>query len=635
MLEEKRLLARWTGWFFFVSLLLTLSVQFSYLGLVPNLHNIAGVTQGGIIFAWVFLLVSYIAHTAIINFILAGIVLLLIYLFSNKWLTFVLSVLSSSILLITLIIDRITYVIYHSHELQIGMTVIDAGALNEVMPLSNIELMLLVVLIIVMLAIGVVIAWGVWRFVNKTQKTSVGRSIAWLLMVCVIFSYTTMAFVATVPQKYRMNTVQSHLMLKMARFVPYYQDLYSLLVPGSDYAIRRVNVASDVLPIQTLQQNKQLHYPLHPMQCVAPKKLPNIVFLFIDTWRYDAMNKMVTPNIAKFSKKAIQFQNQWSGGNCTQPGIFSLFYGIPSNYWTAMLKQRRGPILIDRLQKVGYQMGIYGSATENFPEFEKTVFVNVKNVQQHTRGATTVERDRRITDEFKTFVEKRDKTKPFFSYLFYDAVHNYCEGSSSQHQGPFKPAIQACKRFSLSQSTPRQPYLNRYHNAAHFDDKLAGEVLDELKRQHLLDNTIVVITSDHGEQFNDEGLGYWSHASAYTSYQLHVPMLVYWPSKLPRIVNYETTHMDLVPTLLSNVLGCRNDASDYSVGKNLFSRGGRGDLIPGSYSNYAVVTSDRVYRVYPGGDYTINNRKGYHVKHGKLDVAVMRRAYRQLQKYFR
>ena len=634
MQKKKRLLARWTGWFFFTSFILTLAVQLSYLGLVPNLCDIAGATQGAVKFAWVFLLASYIAHTAIINFVLAGVVLLLVFLFSNKWLTFIVSIICCATLLNTLIIDRITYVIYHSHELQIGLTVIDAGALNEVMPLSSVELTLLIILIIGMLAVEGVIAWGVWRFVHKQRATRVGRIIGVTLSAFIIFSYTTMAFVVTVPHAYRMDSAKSHLILKMARFVPYYQDIYSLLIPGSDYDIRHVKVGSQTLQIQTQQQNHVLNYPLHSMQCIAPKKPLNIVFLFIDTWRYDAMNKRVTPHIAEFAKKTTQFQNQWSGGNCTQPGIFSLFYGIPSSYWTAMLKQRQGPVLIDELQKAGYQMGIYGSATENFPEFEKTVFVDVKNVQQHTRGNTTVARDRRITDEFKQFVRHRDKKKPFFSYLFYDAVHNYCEGSSQQHQSPFKPAIKACKRFSLSKDTPRQPYLNRYHNAAHFDDELAGEVLDELKQQHLLSNTIVVITSDHGEQFNDEGLGYWSHASAYTPYQLHVPMLVYWPGKTPRVVNYETTHMDLAPTLLSEVLGCRNDTTDYGVGKDLFLRGERGDLIPGSYSNYAVMTPDRVYRVYPGGDYTINDRNGYHVKDGRLNARVMHRAYLQLQKYF-
>ena len=41
-----------------------------------------------------------------------------------------------------------------------------------------------------------------------------------------------------------------------------------------------------------------------------------------------------------------------SGGNCTQPGIFSLFYGIPPTYWDATVSQHRPPVLLDELHNI-------------------------------------------------------------------------------------------------------------------------------------------------------------------------------------------------------------------------------------------------------------------------------------------
>ncbi len=58
----------------------------------------------------------------------------------------------------------------------------------------------------------------------------------------------------------------------------------------------------------------------------TPQQRLNIVVIGIDTWRYDAMTPAISPNIYQFAKKALQFRNQWSGGNCTEPGLFSFIF---------------------------------------------------------------------------------------------------------------------------------------------------------------------------------------------------------------------------------------------------------------------------------------------------------------------
>ena len=95
-----------------------------------------------------------------------------------------------------------------------------------------------------------------------------------------------------------------------------------------------------------------------------------------------------------------------------------------------------------------------------------------------------------------------------------------------------------------------------YHNAVYFVNNEVKKVLDSLKPHDLLKNTVVIITADHGEQLNDEHMGYWIHASAYTLYQLHISLLVYWSGKKPQIYLYFTTHYDIVPALIMRVLGC-------------------------------------------------------------------------------
>lgn len=231
-------------------------------------------------------------------------------------------------------------------------------------------------------------------------------------------------------------------------------------------------------------------------------------------------------------------------------------------------------------------------------------------------------------------MEKRDKNKLFFSFLFYDAVHNYCEQTIPDYQ-PFQPTVKQCDRFLLTPNSDPIPYVNRYHNAVYFVDNEVQKVLNSLKDHNLLKNTVVIITADHGEQFNDEHMGYWVHASAYTPYQLHIPFLMYWPGKKPQIYSYFTTHYDIVPTLMMKVLGCQNPPSDYTIGHSLFFKRNRPFLIAGSYGDYAIVTKKQVMRIYPDGDYVINFLNGHPKYDASLNKNALQQTLEDLEKYFR
>ena len=73
----------------------------------------------------------------------------------------------------------------------------------------------------------------------------------------------------------------------------------------------------------------------------------------------------------------------------------------------------------------------------------------------------------------------------------------------------------------------------RYLTAVHFIDSLFGGVLDDLERRKLLDRTVVVVTSDHGMEFDENGLGFTGHSTAYSEYQMHTPLVVRWPGRPP------------------------------------------------------------------------------------------------------
>ena len=141
-----------------------------------------------------------------------------------------------------------------------------------------------------------------------------------------------------------------------------------------------------------------------------------------------------------------------------------------------------------------------------------------------------------------------------------------------------------------------------YKTAVHFDDSLIGKVLQDLQQRGLTDDTVIIISSDHGEEFDESGAGLKKHGSGYSSYQLQTPMVLAWPGRTRgEIYTHRTSHYDIVPTLLQDLLGCRNPATDYSVGRNLFDLESWDWMIAGSYFNYAVLEPDKITITFPNG----------------------------------
>jgi arylsulfatase A-like enzyme len=97
---------------------------------------------------------------------------------------------------------------------------------------------------------------------------------------------------------------------------------------------------------------------------------------------------------------------------------------------------------------------------------------------------------------------------------------------------------------------PADTPSNRYDGEIRYTDDLLARLFDKLRRARLLDRTLVVVTSDHGEQFGEHGLQ--SHSNSVYDVLLHVPMLLRAPGLVPAglRVDQPVGLVDLVPTVL-------------------------------------------------------------------------------------
>ena len=110
-----------------------------------------------------------------------------------------------------------------------------------------------------------------------------------------------------------------------------------------------------------------------------------------------------------------------------------------------------------------------------------------------------------------------------------------------------------------------------------------------------------MITADHGEAFNDFGKNYWGHGSHFGDPLLHVPFILYWPGQQPGVNTRLTSSIDVVPTLMQEVLHCTNRPGDYTVGTSIMTAPTRDWRYGSSYTVRGFVTPERIYKITGSG----------------------------------
>lgn len=315
----------------------------------------------------------------------------------------------------------------------------------------------------------------------------------------------------------------------------------------------------------------KLNYPLNPIQIKEPTKPYNIIWLTSESWRADTLNEKVMPNSWEFAKNAARFTRNYSTGNGTRMGVFGMFTGIPGNYWFPFLEERRGAAIIDVLEKQQYQMSFYTSAKFSYPEFDKTIFAHVPTDLLHDNniGASGWENDRNNVTSLLSFIDNRDKTKPFFTFMFFESPHaRYYFPPESVIATPYRDDLNYATLSKTALRNDIVPIKNRYINSVHHLDMQYGRIFDYLKQHQLLDNTIVILVGDHGEEFMEHG--FWGHNSTFVDEQVRTPLVIYKPDTTPLVSDQMTSHMDIVPTIMP-LLGVTNPSSDYATGYNLLA----------------------------------------------------------------
>jgi hypothetical protein len=366
-----------------------------------------------------------------------------------------------------------------------------------------------------------------------------------------------------------------------------------------------------------------LQYPLKKIDCPRPSgERYNILFFLLESWRFDMMNGSVTPAIHEFAKKSYVFTNHLSGGNVTHAGLFSLMYGLHPTYLRYMSTDptRYPPVLLSVLKNNGYAISAYTSSNLNGFSLKKMFFQDIAPADYIVRyGGDDVINDKCILSELIRSIKNERTGRPFFKFVFLTSSHHgysYPVGHDIFHPTAREGS------FMFNKYADPGPLMNRYRNSLHYIDSLFGEVLTTLREAHLDKKTIIIVTSDHGEEFNDKSYGYWGHGSNFTRAQVSVPFILYLPDNgKGHIISRRSSHIDVAPTLLKYLFG-DSPISDYSDGSDLFNLPEHRGLIIKSYTNKAYIIDDIVYTEgIPIDSYDINdiNKKNNDFKYAEIE----------------
>ena len=311
--------------------------------------------------------------------------------------------------------------------------------------------------------------------------------------------------------------------------------------------------------------------------CTPAASPPNILLIVLDTVRADAVGREwkqrpVTPQMDRIALEGWRFANAYATAPWTLPSHASMFTGLaPSQHGAVHEHFTLGPehpTLAEILARHGYAThGITSNPwvtaerglARGFGRFEKA-YSDVEAAND--KGAA---RATQLAIDFIARASREDK--PFFLFVNYLEAHlPYAPpdagfealgieiDSLSRREFTIEQAeeIIAGKRAASADELALARTL--YLGEIAYQDQQLGKLLDALRKRNLLDETLVIITADHGELLGDQGL--MGHEFSLSDDLLRVPLVLRYPPRLParQTVTLPVSHLDLLPTVL-DVLG--------------------------------------------------------------------------------
>jgi arylsulfatase A-like enzyme len=336
----------------------------------------------------------------------------------------------------------------------------------------------------------------------------------------------------------------------------------------------------------------------------APKNRPNVLIYMIDTLRADHTSlsgyaRDTTPYLKRLSAEGLAFDDCIVQATWTKPSVASLMtslysftHGIIHDYDTI---PQRSATLAEQLRAAGYvtagivanpMAGRISSLQRGFDYMSEWLVIDRQRNSQEDRGTDSAALNRVV---FPWLDQHRDE--PFFLYAHSTDPHAPYQPPAGFEEKFAKPAESPefdrnfttlrtlamgrggfgfsralCNEAGVNPDRFIQRAVDRYDGEVLHNDWSLEQLSDKLKALGILDNTLIIVVSDHGEEFWDHG---WTGHGQSLYQELAHGVLVMWGPKLipvPRRVSEPVQLIDVMPTVL-DLLGLK--IPDVAQGQSL------------------------------------------------------------------
>jgi arylsulfatase A-like enzyme len=296
---------------------------------------------------------------------------------------------------------------------------------------------------------------------------------------------------------------------------------------------------------------------------------PNVILIVIDTLRADHLSgygyyRNTTPKLDAFIQEGVRFDSAIATGSWSPPSQISIITGVNPylhgvNDFGQRIRDEIDP-LGSLLKKQGYTTGLFSSHRALH-----------HGVERSTEGMSTqfveLDRDRRILAAAAAFAQSAKS--PFFLYICLTTPHapydRYPEDYNTRffteppdgggQVFPFTDVMHLGidaipKSVRIGDHDDLGFYVNRYDRSIRFVDQLVGKFWNALEESGVASNTLLVVTSDHGEGLGDNGV--FAHEYFLYDFLVRVPLILHFPDRIRggQIWSQQVSLLDIVPTVL-------------------------------------------------------------------------------------
>jgi len=284
------------------------------------------------------------------------------------------------------------------------------------------------------------------------------------------------------------------------------------------------------------------------------EKKKNIIFIISESHRADVLDKDNTPTIFKFSQKkdVINPKYGYSSAHFTLFSLFSMWYSIYGyNYEVFKIKYDNSAIL-NLFKRNNYKRVLLTTSDLSYEDSKKMI----KQFDLYKKFKFDYE----LLDYLKKYYSQNlDSNGPYLLYIFLgDSHYGYRSKPEFRKYKPYYEYKSLAADMSGMTNKDKDKLFNRYKNSIYYTDYKFNKILNEILSPKDRDDSIIIFTGDHGEQFWEHGL--FGHVGFKTYYKQNilVPLFIQIPGLTDKKDIFLASHLDIWPTILDNVSNITN-----------------------------------------------------------------------------